>query len=418
MFHSLRPTLAASCFLFLLAAASADPLLPPVRLPDGKEFTSWEVPLQFTRTYFVNPRHPQAADQNPGTEDRPFRTIGRAAQVLEPGERVVIAAGIYRERVAPARGGSGPDRMISYEAAPEAEVILSGSRELSAAWKPSERNGLRGAAAVWMTTLQREWFEDENPFAELNLTDAQIDRGMPWAVPIKGKPTLARRRGLVFQDGQRLRQVNAYQDLAKTAGTYCLEADGLTLHVHPLGDADPNQAHFEVTTRGMIFAPRAFGLGYIRVKGLTIQHAGNCFPRPQQGALLTMRGHHWLIEANAIRQCNAIGIDIGDQFDTSGPDLAEGGRHIVRRNRISDCGIGGIEGKQIEHTRIEDNVIRRCGWHDIWPLYETGGIKVHCTHSCLLRRNLVADTVARRHLDGLHQRQLAVHRQRDRPRPV
>ena len=106
-----------------------------------------------------------------------------------------------------------------------------------------------------------------------------------------------------------------------------------------------------------------------------------------------MRGHHWIIEDNTVRQCNAIGIDIGDQFDTSGPELAEGGRHIVRRNRISDCGIGGIEGKQIEHTLIEDNVIRRCGWQDIWPLYETGGIKVHCTNSCVLRRNLVTDTI-------------------------
>ena len=65
----------------------------------------------------------------------------------------------------------------------------------------------------------------------------------------------------------------------------------------------------------------------------------------------------------------------------------------MRRNRVSDCGIGGIEGKQIEHTLIEANVIRRCGWHNIWPLYETGGIKVHCTRSSLLWRNLVTDTV-------------------------
>jgi hypothetical protein len=57
------------------------------------------------------------------------------------------------------------------------------------------------------------------------------------------------------------------------------------------------------------------------------------------------------------------------------------------------AGIGGIEGKQIEHTLIEANVIRRCGWQNIWPLYETGGIKVHCTRSCLLWHNFIADTV-------------------------
>jgi hypothetical protein len=49
-----------------------------------------------------------AADDNgPGSKERPFRTIGEAAQVLQPGERVVIAEGIYRECVSPSRGGPG-----------------------------------------------------------------------------------------------------------------------------------------------------------------------------------------------------------------------------------------------------------------------------------------------------------------------
>ena len=74
--------------------------------------------------------------------------------------------------------------------------------------------------------------------------------------------------------------------------------------------------------------------------------------------------------------------------------MAEGGQHIVRRNTVTDCGIGGIEGKRIEHTLIEDNTIRRCGWQKNWLLYECAGIKVHCTRSCLLRRNLITDTIA------------------------
>ncbi len=108
----------------------------------------------------------------------------------------------------------------------------------------------------------------------------------------------------------------------------------------------------------------------------------------------TRRGHHWIIEENTIRQCNSIGMDIGDQFAPGDPELAEGGQHVVRGNTITDCGIGGIEGKRIEGTLIEDNTLRRCGWQNIWPLYECGGIKVHCARSCLLRRNLVTDTIA------------------------
>ena len=54
-----------------------------------------------------------------------------------PGERVVVAAGVYREQVSPARGGTGPGRMISYEAAPGADVIIKGSA-LVTDWRPSE----------------------------------------------------------------------------------------------------------------------------------------------------------------------------------------------------------------------------------------------------------------------------------------
>ncbi|MGD8237667.1 MAG: right-handed parallel beta-helix repeat-containing protein [Armatimonadota bacterium] len=365
---------------------------PPVLLPNGEQFTTWEVTLEFSKTYHVDQSHPAASDENPGTQNRPLRTISRAAQVLQPGERVLIASGTYRERVRPARGGSGPGAMISYEAAPGAEVVLKGSRVLPGQWQRSVHEGQAGPDGLWMVKLPEGAFPDESPFREVNLTDEQIDRCMPWAVPIKGQPVFALRRGLLFQDGERLAQVNEYDQLAGTAGTYWVEQGGLTVHCRPLANADPNDTTMEFTAQGFLFAPDEYGLGYIRVKGITLEHSGNCFPRPQQGALSTQRGHHWIIEDCTVQQVNAIGIDIGDQFDTGGPRLAEGGQHIVRRNTITDCGIGGLEGKQIERTLIEDNVIRRCGWHDILRIYETGGIKVHCTTSTLIRRNLITDT--------------------------
>ena len=112
-------------------------LEPPVMLPDGTEFKTWEQPLRFDRTYYVDGANPNASDTNPGTSDRPFATINRAAQILQPGERVVVASGIYREWVRPARGGSGPDRMISYEAAPGATVVVKGSRVFKDTWHKS-----------------------------------------------------------------------------------------------------------------------------------------------------------------------------------------------------------------------------------------------------------------------------------------
>src|SRR3954469_10036906 len=84
------------------------------RLPDGSEPQTWEKPLTFSRTYYVDGNAAGADDNGPGSKEHPFRTIGKAAQVLQPGERVVIAQGVYRELVNPARGGSGPGKMISY----------------------------------------------------------------------------------------------------------------------------------------------------------------------------------------------------------------------------------------------------------------------------------------------------------------
>ena len=96
-------------------------------LPDGKEYTSWEVPVTYSKTYYVDNGNPNASDKNEGTKEQPFLTISKAAEVLQPGERVVINSGVYREQVRPLQGGSGADKMISYEAASGAKVIVKGS---------------------------------------------------------------------------------------------------------------------------------------------------------------------------------------------------------------------------------------------------------------------------------------------------
>ena len=123
------------------------------RLPDGTEQVSWEVPLTFSRTYHVDNGSARADDDGPGSNDRPFRTIGKAAQVLQPGERVVIASGTYREWVRPERGGDGADKMISYEAAPGAKVYIKGSEVLKEGWTQDPVNVFRRRRALQAALL-------------------------------------------------------------------------------------------------------------------------------------------------------------------------------------------------------------------------------------------------------------------------
>ncbi len=57
-------------------------------------------------TYFVDANHPSARDTNPGTEALPFKTIGKAATVVNAGDTVFVKAGVYREMVRLSRSGA------------------------------------------------------------------------------------------------------------------------------------------------------------------------------------------------------------------------------------------------------------------------------------------------------------------------
>jgi len=83
------------------------------------------------RKWVVDQRHPQADDKGPGTEQQPFKTVAPAAEKARPGDTVLVHKGVYRERVAPARGGE-EGRPILYLAAPRERVVIKGSE----VWKP------------------------------------------------------------------------------------------------------------------------------------------------------------------------------------------------------------------------------------------------------------------------------------------
>ncbi len=109
--------------LMALAAACGEATLrsldPPVLLPDGSEFKTWEQPCEFTRTYYIDGASAAASDDNAGTSEKPWKTISKAAATLAPGERVLVAPGVYRERVRPARGGTSPAAKRSDDATAE-----------------------------------------------------------------------------------------------------------------------------------------------------------------------------------------------------------------------------------------------------------------------------------------------------------
>ncbi|HEC76362.1 MAG TPA: DUF1565 domain-containing protein [Thermoplasmatales archaeon] len=75
--------------------------------------------------YYVDQNHPLANDSNPGIEDLPWKTIGKASTTLQAGDTVFVKRGIYNEIVIPKNSGSNGD-YISYIAYHGDEVIIDG----------------------------------------------------------------------------------------------------------------------------------------------------------------------------------------------------------------------------------------------------------------------------------------------------
>ncbi len=375
---------------------------PTSRLPDGSYFTSWEGTEQYTHTLHVAAQHPNASDANDGSPEHPFATINAAAAIAQPGSRVLIHEGTYRECVRPARGGDGPERMISYENYENDTVVIKASEvattfEPSTGWRTgatpweAETEGVR----IWVTRLDPDMFRGYNPFCAVNILHDRLfieyDK--------TDMTTYLNRRGMVFCDGKPLVQVPLYNQMSRLPGSYWVEANGQTVHFCLADDKDPKNHLIELTCREQCFAPETPFLSYIRVKGLICAHAATGAPVPQRGAISAFRGHHWIIEDCVIDWSNGVGIDIGNECWHH--TLLENqvlGYDIIRRCTIRNVGVCAIAAMFVEHILLEDNLIEGTGWQRMELSWEAGGFKAHNCRNSLFRRNIFTGTIRADHL--------------------
>lgn len=370
-------------------------------LPDGRSFEFWEKKTQWTREIHVDAGNPGASDENDGSAGAPFRTISRAAALAGPGTRVLIHAGIYRECVSPAAGGTDPEHMVSYEAFGDGDVIIRASEEVrdflpSEGWSlrmgPGEsKEGIR----TWEYDLDPDLFRGYNPFCAVNILHDRLfieyDK--------TDMTTYLNRRGCVFCDGRPLRQVPLYGGMGREDNTYWVEANGMKVHFRLAGDADPKDHRIEVTVREQCFAPEKPFLNYIRVKGLICEHAATGAPVPQRGAISAHRGHHWIIEDCQVNWSNGVAIDTGHEcwHHTHTPGEIVGWS-VIRGCTIRDAGVCGIAGMFAERMLIEDNVIEGTGWQRMELSWEAGAIKLHNSVNGLIRNNVFRNTLRADHL--------------------
>ena len=213
------------------------------------------------RSYYVAQLHPQAGDQNPGTEDAPFRSLNGAltalADKLQPGDTLWIKNGTYREAIW-LRGpdekgegiripsGTGYAAMISLSAYPGHQPVIKGS-DLVTGW-------VRDRDAIWVhenwTFNSQQVFADGRPLDQIGgqLSPGYVERS--W----HGR----------YRDRTRDQML---------PGSFYVDTEAKRLYVWLPNGGDPNQAVIEADAR--LYLLRVGDLDYIRLSGLTLRHGSN-----------------------------------------------------------------------------------------------------------------------------------------------
>ncbi|OGV72467.1 MAG: hypothetical protein A3K19_16620 [Lentisphaerae bacterium RIFOXYB12_FULL_65_16] len=296
-------------------------------------------------TYIVDNRNPAADDSNPGTEEKPFKTISAAAKAVLPGDAVLVSPGTYRESVRIETSGT-EGRPIMFKSKEPLKAVVSGADVME---NPTDEG-----MGVWSYAIPAPY-----------LRDCQYTGGDPqW----------------VYMDGQPLERANTRDRLVP--GSFHLDLKGLRAFVSPPEDTDISKVLLEYSHRHGLFSPfsannqnTADTIDDIHIIGFTLQHNANWF---RGLGPIRVSGQRWLVEGNHIRWTSYGGLE-----------TAHSAGCIVRDNLIEWAGCQGIGGGPNVNLLIEGNTIRNNNWRSFDWGNEGGGSKWSSTFDSCFRGNTV-----------------------------
>ncbi|MDD4267633.1 MAG: right-handed parallel beta-helix repeat-containing protein [Pirellulales bacterium] len=351
-------------------------------------------------------------DANAGTRAAPLRTIQRAADLAQPGDVITVHGGVYRERIAPPRGGQSEQKRIVYQAAPGEKVEIKGSEIV--------KNWSRVEGDTWKVTLSNSFFGQFNPYNDLIRGD--------WFNP-RGRQ---HHTGAVYLNGQWLAEAATLDDLLKPAGDTPLwfaqvDNDNTTIWAQFPG-VNPTEQQVEINVRQTVFYPAKPGVNYVTLRGFTLRHAATPWAPPtaeQVGLIGTHWSKGWIIEDNVISHsiCSAVALGkYGDQWDNTSANTAEGyvktieralengwnseniGHHVVRNNTISHCEQAGIVGSLgAAFSLVTGNTIHDIHVRKLFSGAEMAGIKLHAAIDSTIHGNHIYRTCRGIWLDWMAQ---------------
>ncbi len=360
-----------------------------------------------------------------GTKEHPFRSISKAAEVAETGDKVIVHEGEYREWVKPNHSGYSNVSRITYEAAVGEKVVIKGSERIQS-WEKLE-------GSVWKVVLSNSFFGDYNPYKEiltgdwllytpgiyLHLGDVYLN-GVSFyethSLEEVKNPT--QRTGVVVMPwtGKFEKILHPEQTIYQW---YCeVDNENTTIYANFHG-ADPNKELVEINVRKCCFYPVKTGMNYITVRGFEMAQAACPWTPPtadQPGLLGANWSKGWIIENNIIHDAKCSAISIGKEASTGhnlssrrhqkpgyqyqmeavfrglkiGWSKEKIGSHIIRNNVIYDCGQNGIVGHMgCAFSEIYNNHIYNIAVKHEYYGYEIAGIKLHAPIDVKIHHNRI-----------------------------
>jgi len=314
------------------------------------------------------------SDSDAGSLESPYLTMGKAAEVAQPGDTVTVHSGTYREWVKPARGGMDEESRITYRAAAGEEVFIKGSERITS-W-------VNQGDGIWMVELPNRFFGDYNPYA-LNLSGGWLHYGQ-WL-----------HRGDVYLEGEAFHEKKVLEEVKQQAHSWCCQAteNSATIWAN-FGGANPNTQLAEINVRESVFMPAESGLKYITVAGFHLLHSAENWQPPglklQMGTIGPRMGKYWVIENCTITNARCVGVILGHAPGVDYADIDAFGAHIIRNNVIRRCGQAGIAGQEgATRCLISGNLVEDTNYRKEFGGWETAAIKFHESVDTVIRGNLI-----------------------------
>jgi hypothetical protein len=201
------------------------------------------------------------SDNNPGTASEPLQTIGESVLLATAnnennvGTRVIINPGVYRESVNLNSNQFMTNMPITFEAAINGTVMVSGAQQWTG-WQPYSGN--------------RNIYTNPWPYSW------GLCPPGPLAPPY---PNVVMRREMVFVEGRLLTQVLSLNEM--TVSTFYVNESAGTIYIWPPSGVNVNTADVEVAVNPAVWTIEGFS--NVVLRGLTFEYGNSC---RENGAVL------------------------------------------------------------------------------------------------------------------------------------